>query len=86
MVSQGGNPRNPEIQKMFQEADMDGKEIEIIKQTRIHINHLNWKGDGEIDWEEFLDLTKKRMKMGKTQSAETAKFVERKEDKPRKVK
>eukprot|EP00091_Calanus_sinicus_P006141 TRINITY_DN16751_c0_g1_i1.p1 TRINITY_DN16751_c0_g1~~TRINITY_DN16751_c0_g1_i1.p1 ORF type:complete len:285 (+),score=106.45 TRINITY_DN16751_c0_g1_i1:89-943(+) len=65
MAAQGGKPRNQEIQKMFEEADVDG--------------------DGEIDWTEFLDLTKKRMKMGKTQPVETAKVVERKEFKPKKV-
>lgn len=65
MAAQGGKPRNQEIQKMFEEADMDG--------------------DGEIDWTEFLDLTKKRMKLGKTQPAETAKVVERKGFKPQKV-
>ena len=89
MAAQGGKPRNQEIQKMFEEADMDGKGIQIIKQTQfvmINFNQLNWTGDGEIDWTEFLDLTKKRMKLGKTQPAETAKVVERKGFKPQKVK
>jgi len=65
MSAKGEKPRNQMIQKMFEEADMDG--------------------DGEIDWTEFLDMTKKRMKMGKSPQTETIKVVEKKEFKPKKM-
>jgi len=42
-------------------------------------------GDGEIEWTEFLDMTKKRMKNAKAPQ-ETMKIVEPKEYKPQKVK
>ena len=44
MAAQGGKPRNQEIQKMFEEADMDGKGIQMKKQTQfvmINFNHFN---------------------------------------------
>eukprot|EP00092_Neocalanus_flemingeri_P009534 GFUD01010262.1.p1 GENE.GFUD01010262.1~~GFUD01010262.1.p1 ORF type:complete len:499 (-),score=133.69 GFUD01010262.1:90-1586(-) len=69
MKDKGNSPRNQEIQKMFEEADMDG--------------------DGEIDWSEFLDMTKRRMKSANapepTNQPETMKRVEPKGFKPQKT-
>ena len=60
--------------------------VRQLYHTLIYINQYQRKGDGEIDWTEFLDMTKKRMKMGKSPQTETIKVVEKKEFKPKKVK
>ena len=46
---------------------------------------LKFQGNGEIDWTEFLNLTRKRMKKPKESQTETAEELQSKETKPKKV-
>jgi len=79
-INKDGTISLGELTKSMQ-SKTSGKNQEILKMFA----DADINGDGEIDWTEFLDMTKNKMKAAKEPQVEQIKRVEPKQYKPERV-